>query len=71
MVLRRPGHGESPQKISNGKVNSWENRLTTLDMDVRDESAIQRIAETVQDKHGQNLRLLVNVSGVVSSVVVL
>jgi NAD(P)-dependent dehydrogenase (short-subunit alcohol dehydrogenase family) len=43
-----------------------ENRLTTLDMDIRDESAIQKASEQVQDKFGDKpLRLLINVSGMV------
>ncbi|CAE6425701.1 unnamed protein product [Rhizoctonia solani] len=41
-----------------------ENRLTTLDMDIRDESAVKKASEQVQDKFGDKpLRLLINVSG--------
>ncbi|QRW00252.1 short chain dehydrogenase [Ceratobasidium sp. AG-Ba] len=41
-----------------------ENRLTTLDMDVRDEDAIRRVSEEIQSKFGEKpLRMLVNVSG--------
>ncbi|KAH7340327.1 hypothetical protein B0J17DRAFT_650948 [Rhizoctonia solani] len=41
-----------------------ENRLTTLDMDIRDESAVKKAIEQVQDQFGDKpLRLLINVSG--------
>ncbi|KAG9121928.1 hypothetical protein FRC07_001898 [Ceratobasidium sp. 392] len=41
-----------------------ENRLTTLDMDIRDEGAIRRASEEIQSKFGEKpLRMLVNVSG--------
>ncbi|KAJ1310333.1 hypothetical protein OPQ81_007072 [Rhizoctonia solani] len=41
-----------------------EDRLTTLDMDIRDESAIKKASEQVQSKFGDKpLGLLINVSG--------
>lgn len=40
--------------------------MTTLDMDVCDEHAIEKAAHSVKDRFGQELRLLINVSGVVS-----
>ncbi|KAG9104930.1 hypothetical protein FRC06_004997 [Ceratobasidium sp. 370] len=41
-----------------------ETRLTTLDMDIRDEDAVQRVSEEIQSKFGKKpLRMLVNVSG--------
>ncbi|GAB1517546.1 hypothetical protein RhiTH_000595 [Rhizoctonia solani] len=48
--------------VSNG--SDTEKRLTTLDMDIRDESAIQKASKQVQEKFGDKpLRLLINVSG--------
>ena len=41
-------------------------RLTTLDMDILDEKAIDTARQAIFDRFGRNLRLLVNVSGVVS-----
>ncbi|KAG8913072.1 hypothetical protein FRC00_003114, partial [Tulasnella sp. 408] len=43
----------------------WASRLTTLDMDVREEDAIAHAAKQVKERFGSNeVRLVVNVSGV-------
>lgn len=47
--------------------NNAETRLTTLVMDVADESTVAETSKAVSDKLGANLRLLVNISGVVSA----
>ncbi|KAG8707811.1 hypothetical protein FRC08_000274 [Ceratobasidium sp. 394] len=52
------------ERILSGTSTSSETRLTTLDMDIRDENAIRRASEEVQNKFGEKpLRMLVNVSG--------
>lgn len=44
-----------------------EDRLTTLDLDVTDEGSIEKAAKTVEERFGKgNLRLLINVAGIVS-----
>ena len=44
-----------------------EERLTTLDLDVTDERTIERAASDVEERFGKgNLRLLINVAGIVS-----
>ncbi|KAG9018717.1 hypothetical protein FRB90_010331 [Tulasnella sp. 427] len=52
-------------KLSEGTDNSdWSSRLTTLDMDVREEDAIAHAATTVKERFGSNeVRLVVNISG--------
>lgn len=42
-----------------------EERLTTLSLDVTDESSIEKASKGIKEKFGENMRLLVNVSGVV------
>ena len=46
---------------------SLDGRLIVVRMDVRKEVEVERARETVEDRLGQGLRLLVNVSGVVRS----
>lgn len=49
-------------------IKSGEDNLHTLDMDITNEEAVHRAAQTVQERFGKgNLRLLINVAGVVSS----
>ena len=44
-----------------------EDRLTTLDMDITDEAAIEKAAKTVESQFGKGqLRLMINVAGIVS-----
>ncbi|CAE6515544.1 unnamed protein product [Rhizoctonia solani] len=58
------GAARAREAILSGISTGSENRLTTFDMDVRDESAIKKASEQVQDKFGTKpLRLLINVSG--------
>jgi len=45
--------------------SSYKDRLTTLDMDVCDEKAIEKVSHEVKERFGNELRLLVNVSGIV------
>ncbi|KAG8917909.1 hypothetical protein FRC01_002144 [Tulasnella sp. 417] len=50
---------------SKKKQGEWASRLTTLDMDVREEDAIAHAAKQVKERFGSNqVRLVVNVSGV-------
>ena len=43
-----------------------EKKLLTLDMDITNEAAIRKAAKMVEEKYGKgNLRLLINVAGVV------
>ncbi|KAG8884849.1 hypothetical protein FRB97_003055 [Tulasnella sp. 331] len=58
------GASNAKESILSGQDSSIEDRLTTLDMDVCDERAIEKVAHSVKDRFGQELRLLVNVSGV-------
>jgi len=58
------GASHAKESILSGQDSSAEQKLTTLDMDVCDEHAIEKAAHTVKDKFGQELRLLVNISGV-------
>lgn len=44
-----------------------EDRLMTLELDVRREETIEKAAKVVKDRFGRQLRLLINVSGVVRS----
>jgi short-subunit dehydrogenase involved in D-alanine esterification of teichoic acids len=45
-----------------------DSRLTTIDIDVREEDSIREASEKVKEKFGSDcLRLLFNVSGIVSS----
>lgn len=54
--------------ISGSKKEEWASRLTTLDMDVREEDAIAHAAKQVKERFGSNeVRLVVNVSGMVST----
>ncbi|CUA72315.1 short-chain dehydrogenase/reductase SDR [Rhizoctonia solani] len=58
------GATRAREAILSGTLSGAENRLTTLDMDIRDESAVKKASEQVQDKFGDKpLRLLINVSG--------
>lgn len=51
---------------SNLDKNEAEERLTTLDLDVTDEGSIEKAANHVKSKFGSgNLRLLINVAGIV------
>lgn len=53
---------------SKKEQEEWASRLTTLDMDVREEDAIAHAAKQVKERFGSNeVRLVVNVSGVVSN----
>ena len=48
-------------------MDSYKDRLTVLDMDARDEATIEKASGTVKERFGgASLRLLLNVSGVVS-----
>lgn len=47
---------------------SAADRLTTIEMDVTSEKAVEHASQEVSERFGRNLRLLVNVSGVVSRV---
>lgn len=47
--------------------NNVEERLTTLDLDVTNEDSIMKAAKSIEEKFGKGkLRLLINVSGIVS-----
>lgn len=61
------GADHAKESILSGQNSDAHDRLTTLDMDVCNEGAIKHAAASVKDKFGQQLRLLVNVSGVVRS----
>ncbi|CAE7078998.1 unnamed protein product [Rhizoctonia solani] len=57
------GAARAREAILSG-ASGAEDRLTILDMDIRDESAIKKASEQVQDKFGDKpLGLLINVSG--------
>ena len=53
--------------LNGADSNTAENRLTTLAMDVTDESTVAETSKAVSEKFGSNLRLLVNLSGIVST----
>lgn len=51
--------------LSGLDIKNDENRLTTLPLDVTDEASIGSARDEILEKMGRNMRLLVNVSGVV------
>jgi NAD(P)-dependent dehydrogenase (short-subunit alcohol dehydrogenase family) len=54
--------------ILEGSDKKHEERLTTLDLDVKNERSIEEAAKEVEHRFGKDsLRLLINVAGVVSS----
>ncbi|KAG8971465.1 hypothetical protein FRC05_011038 [Tulasnella sp. 425] len=60
---QRPSEGNGTT-LSGSKKEEWASRLTTLDMDVREEDAIAHAAKQVKERFGSNeVRLVVNVSG--------
>lgn len=61
------GASHAKEAILSGQSGDTKDRLTTLDMDVCDEQAIEKAAHSVKEKFGKDLRLLVNVSGIVST----
>ncbi|KAG0152542.1 hypothetical protein CROQUDRAFT_719309 [Cronartium quercuum f. sp. fusiforme G11] len=55
---------QAHQAILSNLGKSVEDRLTTLELDVRREETIEKVADVVKDRFGRQLRLLINVSGV-------
>ena len=50
-----------------GGTDGAQDRLTTLDMDITDEAAIEKAAKAVESQFGKGqLRLMINVAGIVS-----
>ncbi|KAG8904072.1 hypothetical protein FRB99_002308, partial [Tulasnella sp. 403] len=64
-ILTNTGNGTV--RVTSGDEHTketWQGRLTTLDMDVKDEAAIEQAAEDVKNKFGNQVRLVINVSGI-------
>lgn len=51
--------------LSGLDLKNGDGRLTTLPLDVTDEASIASARDEIKEKMGRNMRLLVNVSGVV------
>ncbi|KAG8966862.1 hypothetical protein FRC03_011183 [Tulasnella sp. 419] len=58
------GSRQAQSSILEGLNSDVKSRLTTIDMDVRDEGAIKHASQEVQERFGNKLRLLLNISGV-------